>query len=109
MNTNIIGRPTARALAVVLLASSAAIGLSACQTAAAPAAPAAPAQVQPDAPRPFDRTLIEQYGGRPADRVAEEIHRAIQAGQLPSPDCISHHVVDHPEGGYHLVCVQARD
>jgi hypothetical protein len=31
MNTNIIGRRTARALAVVLLAGGAAIGLAACQ------------------------------------------------------------------------------
>ncbi|MET0828375.1 MAG: hypothetical protein ABWY26_02550 [Microbacterium sp.] len=106
MNMNIIRRRTARALAVVVLASTAAIGLSACQTAPAPAAAG---QVQPAVPRPFDRTLIENYGGRPVDRVAEEIERAIQTGQLPSPDCISHHVAEHPDGGYHLVCVQARD
>ena len=106
MNTNIIGRRARRVLGVVLLASAAAIGLTACQTATAPAAPA-PAALT--APRPFDRTLTEQYGGRPVDRVAEEIERALQSGQLPSPDCISHHVVEHPEGGYHLVCVQSRD
>ncbi len=103
MNTNIIGRRAGRVLCVVLLASTAAIGLSACQTVAAPEA------VAVIAPQPFDRTQIERYAGRPVDRVAEQIERAIQAGQLPSPDCISHHVVEHPKGGYHLVCVQARD
>ena len=106
MNTNIIGHRAGRALAVVLLGTTAAIGLTACQTAPAPAAPA---PVGVTAPRPLDRMLIEKYGGRPADRVAEEIERAIQSGQLPSPDCISHHVMEHPAGGYHLVCVQARD
>ena len=107
MNTNIIGRRARRVLGVVLLASAAAIGLTACQTAAAPAAPAqVPAR---RAPSRSIALLIENYGGRPADRVAEEIERAVQGGQLPSPDCISHHVVEHPEGGYHLVCVQARD
>ena len=106
MNTNIIGRRAGRVLCVAVLASAAAIGLTACQTVTAPAAPA-PAAVTDL--RPFDRTSIEKYGGRPVDRVAEEIERALQAGQLPSPDCISHHVVEHPEGGYHLVCVQARE
>ena len=77
MNTNIIGRRAARALAVVLLASGAAIGLAACQTATAPAAPA---PVERTDPRPFDRTLIEKYGGRPVDRVAEEIERAVETG-----------------------------
>ena len=104
MNTNIIGHRAGRALAVVLLVSTAAIGLTACQT-----APAAPAPAGVTAPRPLDRMLIEKYGGRPVDRVAEEIERAIRGGQLPSPACISHRVMEHPEGGYHLVCVQARD
>lgn len=106
MNTNIIGCRARRLLGVALVASTAAIGLTACQTATAPAASAPLAVTDP---RPFDRTLIEKYGGRPVDRVAEEIERAIRTGQQPSPDCISHHVVEHPEGGYHLVCVQARD
>jgi hypothetical protein len=101
MNTSIIGRPAARALAVFLLAGGATIGLAACQT---PPAPAPPAPVQQM--RPFDRMLIEQYGGRPVDRVAEDIERAIGNGQLPTPGCISHHVAEHPDGGYHLVCVQ---
>ena len=105
MNSNIIGRRAGRALAVVLLASAAAIGLTACQT---PPAPAAPAPAGATAPRPLDRMLIEKYGGRPVDRAAEEIDRAIRGGQLPSPECISHRVMEHSEGGYHLVCVQPR-
>ena len=104
MNTNTIGRPAARALAVVLLAGGAAIGLAACQT---PPDPAPPAPVEQVAPRLLDRMLIEKYGGRPVDRVAEDIERAIGDGQLPTPGCISHHVAEHPSGGYHLVCVQA--
>ena len=106
MNANITIGSAARALAVVLLASGAAIGLSACQTATAPPAPA---PVERAIPRPFDRTLIERYGGRPVDRVAEEIDRAIQDAQLPLPGCLSHSVVEHPDGGYHLVCVQTRE
>jgi hypothetical protein len=106
MNTNIIGSRARRVLGVALLASTGAIGLTACQTVTAPAAPAPVAVTDP---RPFDRALIEKHGGRPVDRVAEEIERMLQAGQLPSPGCISHHVVEHPEGGYHLVCVQARE
>jgi hypothetical protein len=101
MYTHTIGRPAARALAVVLLASGAAIGLAACQT------PPAPAAVEEIVSRPLDRMLIEKYGGRPVDRVAEDIERAIGDGQLPSQGCISHHVVEHPQGGYHLVCLQA--
>jgi len=106
MNTDIIGRRARRVLGVVLVASAAAIGLTACQTGAAPAAPA---PISVTAPRPLDRMLIENYGGRPVDRVAEEIERAVQGGHLPSSDCIGHHVVEHPEGGYHFVCLQARD
>lgn len=101
MNTNITGRPGVRALAVILLASGAAIGLTACQTPTAP-----PVPVEQADPRPFGGPLIERYGGRPPDRVAEDIERAIQDGQLPSPGCISHRAVEHPDGGYHLVCVQ---
>jgi hypothetical protein len=101
MNTNIIGGRTARALAVLLLAGGAAIGLAACQT------PPAPAPVEQINPRPLNRMLIEKYGGRPVDRIAEDIERAIGNGQLPTPGCISHHVAEHPDGGYHLVCVQA--
>ena len=104
MYTNTIGRPAARALAVALLASGAAIGLAACQSVPAPAPPAPLEQI---VPRPLDRMLIEKYGGRPVDRVAEDIERAVEDGQLPMPGCISHHVAEHPGGGYHLVCVQA--
>jgi hypothetical protein len=105
VNTHIIGRTTAHALAVVLLASGAAIGLTACQTATAPA----PAPLELTNTRPLDRMLIEKYGGRPADRVAEQIERAIEDGQLPSQHCIIHHVVEHPAGGYRLVCVQTAE
>ena len=105
MNTKKIGGRAARALAVVLVATGATIGLAACQTAAAPAAPTL---IEQPAPRPLDRTLGDQYSGRPVDRVAEEIDRAIQNGQLPLPGCISHRVVEHPDGGYHLACVQTR-
>ena len=103
MNANITIGSAARALAVVLLASGAAIGLSACQTTTAPPPPA---PVERPIPRPFDRTLIERYGGRPVDRIAEDIDRATRDAQLPLPGCINHQVVEHPDGGYHLVCVQ---
>jgi hypothetical protein len=103
VNTHIIGRHTAGAVAAALLAGGAAIGLTACQI---EAAPAAPGPVEQTVPRWSDRSLIDRYGGRPVDRIAEEIERAIQDGQLPSPRCTRHHVVEHPDGGYHLVCVQ---
>jgi hypothetical protein len=36
--------------------------------------------------------------------VAEELQRRVDAGQLPSSACLQHSLVEHPDGGYHLVC-----
>ena len=107
MDTKTIGRRAARGAGVVLLGER-------CRGRAQRlpdrnGSAAAGAGAEPIIPRPFDRTLIEKFGGRPVDRVAEEIERAIEDGELPSPDCISHRVVEHPDGGYHLVCVLVRD
>ena len=106
MNTNIIGRRAARALAVVLLASAAAIGLTACQTGSGPGGPGTDFCDRPEAARSdADRELwrATRRPGCRGDRAGGP-GRAAALARLHS-----HHVVEHPEGGYHLVCVQARD
>ncbi|MEU1970262.1 hypothetical protein ABZ477_01245 [Microbacterium sp. NPDC019599] len=94
-------RKTTIARIIVITAIAAgALGLTACQTGAQPS-------VQPiSVPQrgPVDQSRIEEYAGRPADRVAEDIERRIREGQLPSSACRRHAVVEHPDGSYHLVC-----
>ncbi len=51
-----------------------------------------------------DLTYRHEYADRPADRVAEELERRIADGRLPSSGCLQHSLVEHPAGGYHLVC-----
>lgn len=107
MDTTLMGRSAARALAVVLLAGGAAIGLAACQTPSA--APAGPAPAVAPQRGPVDQHLVERYAGRPADRIDEDIARAIARGEHPSPACARRTVVEHPAGGWHLVCTQRHE
>ncbi len=109
MDTTLMGRGAVRALAVVLLTGGVAIGLAACQSSSA-----APAGSVPDTAReeqhgvPMDPRVAERYAGRPADRIEEEILRDARDG-MPSTDCVRHVVVEHPDGGYHLTCVQTAE
>lgn len=103
MDTTLIGRRAARALAVALLACAAASGLAACQT-TQPAGPQPAPIVAPQ--RGPDQYLIDTYRGRPVDRIEEELRRQVGEGQRPSSACLRHAVVEHPHGGYHLVCAQ---
>ncbi|MFH8250270.1 hypothetical protein ACH3VR_07890 [Microbacterium sp. B2969] len=96
MNTTSIARAIAAAVIV-----GGALGLSGCATATLPPGPQ-PILVPQQAPA--DQTLVKEYAGRPADRVAEELQRRVGAGELPSSTCRRHTVVEHPDGGYHLVC-----
>lgn len=98
------GRTAIRVWAVALLAG-AAIGLAGCQT-PAPGAQVAPASDTQHAP---GVRAPEGYRGQPADRYEEELQRQIARGMQPSPNCLDHTVVEHPDGGYHLVCTQLRD
>ena len=86
---------------VVLAIAGGALGLTACQTVAPTPQPH---HISPRSYGPVDARIIEEYAGRPADRVAEELQRRVDAGQLPSSACLQHVVVEHPDGGYHLVC-----
>ncbi|WP_345802930.1 hypothetical protein AAIB33_07565 [Microbacterium sp. AZCO] len=96
MNTSIAAR-----VLVVSAIVGATLGLAGCQTATLPSGPQpimAPHQA------PVDHALGQEYAGRPADRVAEELQRRVAAGELPSSTCLRYSVVEHPDGGYHLVC-----
>jgi len=100
MSTSPQTRPIIRCI-VVLAIVGGGLGLTACQT-VAPAPQ--PHHISPPRSGPVDPRLIEEYAGRPADRVAEEVQRRVDAGELPSSACLQHVVVEHPDGGYHLVC-----
>jgi hypothetical protein len=100
MTTSTQTRPISRCILVLAIAG-AALGLAGCQTVAQ--APQTD-HISPPRSGPVDPRLIEEYAGRPADRVAEEMQRRVDAGELPSSACLQHVVVEHPDGGYHLVC-----
>ena len=69
---------------------------TACQTGAAPAAPA---PISVTAPRPLDRMLVENYGGRPVDRVAEEIERAMDLEHHLGGIGVTYRALDLDAGG----------
>jgi hypothetical protein len=100
MDTSTKPRPFTRCVVVLAIASGA-LGLTACQTVAQSPQPH---HISPPRHGPVDARIIEEYAGRPADRVAEELQRRVDAGQLPSSACLQHSLVEHPDGGYHLVC-----
>lgn len=89
MNTTHIRRRSVVALAAVLLTGGAALGLAGCQTSPAAQAPAS--------------TVFDE---RSADRIAAEIAREVALGHLPTRNCVHHRVIEHPDGGWHLTCVQ---
>lgn len=101
MDTTIIGRRATSALAVALLAGAAAVGLAGCQT---------PTDAGQPAPQtiPAPPALGERYAGLPADRIVDRLGRDIRQGVLPEPGCILNVVVEHPDGGFHLVCTAHR-
>ena len=84
------------------LIAGAALGLAGCQT---PQIAPTPSPVAAPQAGPVDHATVERYAGRTADRVAEDLDRQVRAGQLPSPDCRRHIVVEHPDGGFHLACI----
>ena len=93
----------ARSLMVAVVAGGV-LGLAGCQT------PAETSEPGITVPRqgPVEQRLIDEYSGRPADRVADELQRRLDAGELPSSRCLQHSIVEHPDGGYHLVCAIPR-
>lgn len=101
MDTRIIGRRATRALAVALLAGATAIGLAGCQS------PTDAGQPAPQA-IPASPALGERYAGLPADRIVDRLRRDIRQGLAPEPGCLLNIVVEHPEGGYRLVCTAYR-
>ncbi|WP_243074680.1 hypothetical protein [Microbacterium sp. SS28] len=102
MRNTVEARFMTRTLVLVAIAG-AALGLAACQTAAESVAPVPVVAPQSG---PVDQRMIDEYAGRPADRVAEDLERRVRNGELPSSSCRRHTVVEHPDGGYHLVCTE---
>lgn len=102
MRHNTAPRHTVRILVAVAVVGGA-LSLSACQTPTESTQPTVAPTVAPQSD-PVDQTRIDEYAGRPADRVEEDIQRRIRNGELPSSDCQRYTLVEHPDGGYHLVC-----
>ncbi|WP_374313876.1 hypothetical protein [Microbacterium sp.] len=50
--------------------------------------------------------LSERYAGQPADRIAEQLERERDASRGFTAGCLSYRLVEHPAGGWHVVCVQ---
>ena len=99
------------------------LALAGCQTPASADTPAAPPNSRVDA-RPagvaphatadqIERVLAlreaavaARYPGAPADRVAEQLERDRDGWRGFRTGCLSYRVVEHPDGGWHVLCVE---
>ena len=121
-------RGAARTLAGLVVAGVLTLSAAGCQSApvedpapgptssSAGAAPAGarPAGLGPHAPADeiervlaYRRALLAaRYAGQPADRIAERIERDRDASRGFTAGCLSYRLVEHPAGGWHVVCVQ---
>ncbi|MDY0909422.1 hypothetical protein [Microbacterium sp. CFBP9034] len=112
-------------LSALIVVGVVAVGLAGCQTPAVwdnPAAPpvrqaeARPAGVAPHATADQieralslrESTIAARYAGVPADRVAEQLDRERDASRGFLSGCVSYRVVEHPGGGWHVICVELR-
>lgn len=101
MNTKLTRQGTVRVLAAATIAG-ALIGLAGCQTGNVDAevAPTPSPVHAPGAgvPNGFERQSV--------DRIEQEVQRQIARGVRPASTCVDYTVVEHPDGGFHLVCSQ---
>jgi hypothetical protein len=104
MNMKSAKRGVARVLAAAAIAG-ALVGLAGCQTGNADTT-IAPTPSPVHAP---GAGLPRGFEGQSADRMEREVQRQIARGVRPSSTCADHTVVEHPDGGFHLVCAQPID